>query len=345
MTSVATENTPGSLGRRVRRLGTAVLFCLALPLFSPEATAQSAAADALFRDGVAAAKAGNYAAAIQKLQASYELDPARGTLYALALAEEKAGRFASANGHYSELLDAARRVGDTERVSLAEAKLKALKGRVPHLSVRVPSGENVSVTLDGNKLPAGAFGAALPLDPGEHEIAATRGDGAEFKHKITVTEGQSVSVDIKFSSSQKTANTAPPATTTTPPSAASPPPGGDRAPGATETTGLQTAGWVLAATGVVAGGVGGFFWLRSGSIFDELEDECPGGQCASDPKDKADEGRTAQTIAQIGFIVGGLAVATGLTLVLVGGSSASAADDGFVGAYAGLGHFGLRGAF
>src|SRR5262245_50979048 len=95
------------LGKIAFRLLLAAALVLVAAPAGADKTQSRAAADALFREANQLADAGKYEDAIKKFSASYELDPARGTLQGLAMAEEKAGRVLDAATHFRRLLEMA----------------------------------------------------------------------------------------------------------------------------------------------------------------------------------------------------------------------------------------------
>src|SRR5258706_10238410 len=164
------------------------------------AGAGSAAADALFRDGVALAQKGELEKAIDKFKASYDLEPAPGTLQGLALAEEKLGRVASAWAHYRELLDRATLLKDKKRIKLAKERIVAVEGRLAKLTL-THSGSNppgAELRLDGTPLPEGALGTSFPIDPGSHIVSGTGLDGSKLEKHFDAAEGQVVDVELKW---------------------------------------------------------------------------------------------------------------------------------------------------
>ena len=116
--------------------------------------------------------------------------------------------------------------------------------------------------------------------------------------------------------------------------------------------------WAYVAGGVGVAGLAVFTiaGLVSQSTYSDLEDSCGNGPCSSqDDIDKIDSGRSQQTIANVGLVVGLLGIGAGVTLfVLSLGGNKSEAKTGQARAlpptpkpelYIGASHAGLRGKF
>jgi tetratricopeptide (TPR) repeat protein len=267
------------------------------------AEAQPAAADTLFREGVALGKAGQYAQAIEKFRASYELDPARGTLLGLAMSEERAGRLADALGHYAALRDLANQAGDRPRVEVAERAMAELEPRVPRLTVLVKGDlpPTVDIKLNGRQLPRGALGTPLPVNPGTTELAATAPDHQPFQFRAVLGEGERTTVEMELGAPR-----------------ASPAAAGTAAePRAASSHGGWTAGQVgslvLGAAGLVLLGAGTYLWVSSGDKYDHLVVVCPNNSCPASARSEIDAGRNQETLARVCWITGGLALAAGAT--------------------------------
>jgi tetratricopeptide (TPR) repeat protein len=269
--------------------------CLALP-----ASAQPAAAETLFREGVVEAKAGRFAAAIEKFRASFELDPARGTLLGLAMAEQNAGRLADAIGHYAALRDLAKKAGDRPRIDAAERATAELDPRVPRLTVLVKGSlpPGVEVKLNGRALPRGALGTPLPVNPGTTVLTATAPDHQPFQFAAVLVEGDRTTVEMDLGTAE-------------PPSAAP-----SAEPSVVTQSGWtrgQVGGVVVGAFGVALLGAGTYLWVSSGDKYDHLRQTCVNYACPPSAQNDIDAGRNQEALARIGFVTGGLAVAAGTT--------------------------------
>ena len=93
-----------------------------------------AAAEALFRDGRAAAQKGDWESACPKLRESQRLTR-RGDVVNLADCEEHRGKVATAWQLYRQVVESLPE--NDERVPLAKKRATDLERRLPHLTVRI----------------------------------------------------------------------------------------------------------------------------------------------------------------------------------------------------------------
>src|SRR5438445_6331746 len=115
------------------RLRTTCSSILLAAIVTASATARGssgqdiATAQALFDEAKRLMKAGKYAEACPKLTESQRLDPAAGTMVALALCHESEGKTASAWAEFGEVLSDARRDKRADREQAAQQHLKVLE--------------------------------------------------------------------------------------------------------------------------------------------------------------------------------------------------------------------------
>lgn len=184
-----------------RRARTLLAFfaaaCASLP--SP-ARAEGAAAfpdpvaQALFQDALALVDRGEWDAGCTKFEASMLLYPAASTLLNIARCHEHKQKLASAWSAYKRVLVLNREtVGDERRRAideLASAEIAKLTPRLPKIKLTM-SRPVLGVTLrkDGELLPGAAIGTELPVDVGEHEVAAEAPGHRPFHLRFDVKEG------------------------------------------------------------------------------------------------------------------------------------------------------------
>src|SRR5262245_40441563 len=94
-------------------------------------------AEALFQEGRTLLDQGKAAEACPKLAESHRLDPATGTLIALALCREAEGKLASAWAAFADAEGRARTEGSKDREAVAHERAAALYPRLSTLSIDV----------------------------------------------------------------------------------------------------------------------------------------------------------------------------------------------------------------
>lgn len=282
----------------------------------------AALAESLFRQGRALMDANDYAAACPKLAESYSQDPATGTLLALALCQESLGATASAWASFSEVITRAKREGQNDREQAAREHKQALEAKLSHLTVIVPASQVVPglvVKRDGNVLGQAAWGASVPVDPGEHVVEAQAPGKRRWSATVRVgasSDSRSITIPSLAAESGGTgaASGGEPGAT-----------GGDTG-GAGGGSPARTIGLVVGGVGLVALGVGTYFGLHAASLNEESKED---GHCDAantcDPVGlaKREDAISASTAATISVVAGGVLAATGVTLFLVGGSKGS----------------------
>lgn len=274
-----------------------------------------ALAEQLFNQARELAKAEQWAEACPKFEASFRYDPVLGTKLNLATCYEKTGKLASAWGLYRDAVELARKAGDSKRADYAQRQAIALEPRLPKLTISVagsPPAELV-VKRDGNPIDAGAFGASLYVDPGEHEITAEAPGYQAFRKTLTLEEKQRESVEVPALVAQPAEVRAPAAPLPSPvlERAEAPPPSRTR----------WYVGLGVGGAGLAAAGVGLAFGAMASSTHDDIEALCGADfRCpAADyerGKELSDRAERQATISTALVIGGGVALAAGAVLVL-----------------------------
>jgi tetratricopeptide (TPR) repeat protein len=179
-----------------------VLLSAGLVLLAPlQAFAQPSqnamVAEALFEDGQKLMQAGKTAEACEKFAASQKLDPAIGTLLNLAACHEKLGRTATAWVEFNDAFAQSNRQGDKARAQFAKQHADALEKQLYRLTITVlKPNRNMSVKLDGNEIAKEAFGTAIPLDPGDHQVEATQAGRKPFRQTLHSSPGGNDRVEV-----------------------------------------------------------------------------------------------------------------------------------------------------
>lgn len=291
----------------------ALLSLLPLLLVArPAGADSSAAAEAMFRQGVEALEAGRYQEACPALAESMRLEPKLGTLYTLADCEALRGRVATATAHFSDYLrqtdelPAAQASKHAGRRQLATRRMAEMRDKVPYLRLRAPAGGPFEILLDDTRVGGPMIGASLPTDPGPHRWRVRDARGAESSGQFELSPGQKLDLDL-------TAPVAAPVAS----ASAAPPPSTPPAPPPPATTSLtggrRTAFYAAAGVGAVGLGVGAVAGLIAMSRKGTVDQECSGGLCSSRGLDAVDSTRSAALTSNVGLAVG----AVGLTAAAV----------------------------
>jgi hypothetical protein len=183
-----------------------LLVALLAPTVSRPAHAQAedqAAARALFEDGRKLLKGGHYAEACEKLEGASKLYTSAGILLNLGDCYAKSGRTASAWTEFGEAAAVAKRTGRTSEANEATRRQAEIAPRLTRLTIHV--GHPVSglvVTRDGTAVPEAAWGAAIPVDPGSHDVSASA-NGYETWTGSVVASGESKTATIDVPDLQK----------------------------------------------------------------------------------------------------------------------------------------------
>lgn len=301
---------------------------VAIALFSAPgaARADSAIADQLFQEAKAAMKEGKLDEACPKFQASYDADPGLGALLNLADCLERAGRLASAYGKWAEAVEVAHRKGD-ERVAFARERRDAIKPKLSSITVQVSGTGTGLVVYKGNtKLSEGAYGTALPTDPGQTVVQVVRGDAVLWERTVVLKEAEATTVVVDLGEIEK-ANPAPVKKRVEQKEGV----GGAEVP-VTFWGDQRIAGLIVSLVGVAGAGVGftmGGLALGNTSNIDENCTPADGGQryCTQDGIDAASTTSTFADASTYTLIGSGIVFAVGLTVFITAPGEAAELDD------------------
>jgi hypothetical protein len=273
---------------------------------------------ALFKEGVAAGKAGDYARAEVAFRASYALAPRASTLRNWALSEMKLGRMVEALSHLKVALASS---GWTpEQRAIVRQNLDDAYAATGHLLVRTAAGARVAVdgaAVDG----AAPFDAPLDVLAGEHHVEARLGTDTA-RADVQATAGTVVEVDLAFPRAAEPAPAAPGDAERSPPTAAA------------DSTLQRAGGWWtprrtgaigLAAMAAVGVGLGLYFDASAHAAASDANVLRTGlaGDCGAAPappactalRDKINAAHVDETLEGVAFAAGA-AAAVGAAVVI-----------------------------
>jgi hypothetical protein len=235
----------------------------------------------------------------------------------------------------------------------AKTELGALEPRLAYITVSVQgrSPNEVTVKMDGRVVPPALVGVPRPVNPGEHSFQAWASGMESSLSKVSVKEGGRETVVLTLEEPPQ--GSAPVAGAAAPPgdqpAAQAPDAGQGQAAAATGAPGQEatpeadtgssdwkpTAAYASFGVGALGLGAGIIFALQRSSKlsdgddkFAEWQSECGSsstpGSCRTDLQgqinDLDDQASSAGTLSAVGFVVGGLGVAAGVTLLVLSSS-------------------------
>ncbi len=319
--SGATDALASRTCQRLAVMAGVILALLAAPRL---ASAQSAEAETLFRQGKKQLAEGKIAEACDTLEASNRVEPRAGTLILLGECREKNDQLASA---WSAFADAKIRAKDPAKRQFAERRAAALEPRLSYLTVSVPDESRVEglvITRDGEVVDRGLWNRAMPVDGRKyHIVGKAPGHEAWATDIVVPMEQGSATIDVpKFkvlvTPVGEPAQHDPYFLTDVPPS---PSP-------------LTTRRWV--AIGIGAAGVGAIitgavFGVSKNDLETRAHSACPDpANCtqAAQANDLLRQAQDKALAANIAYGAGGaLAVGAVVLWVLSGPPGAAATDD------------------
>jgi hypothetical protein len=310
-------------------------------------SADSRSARVLFREGRKLMDGGHFEEACPKLEESLRLDDGMGTRFNLAHCYEHIGRTASAWGLFLDVASAAKAGGQPKRELAARKRAEALEPKLTRLLVEVadPAPEMV-VRLGGEELRRGAWGTAMPVDPGSELVEASAPGRRPWRRAVLANApGETVKISIPVLEEEKQAPAPAPVEAAAEPRSAAPAAMPEESTSAGVGSGRITASVVLAVVGAAGIATGTIFGLRAQSETDKARKLCVGGpdrlSCdrgqgtpgfdggvaelreLQDHRTKRDH---AALISYVGFGVGGASLAASVIVLLTAPSENASSD-------------------
>jgi hypothetical protein len=303
---------------------------------------ETAAARSLAIEGLKLAQAGNCSEAIDKLERSEKLRHSPIVLGKLGECLVNLGKLVEGTEALRRMLREPLPPDPTpalqQAYERAQAALDSAKPRLAGLTINVkaPSDAKVSVTVDGEPVPAAVVGVELPADPGEHVIEATAPGYLKASTRARMSPGEKSSVSLEL---ERDPNAPPPGAETDASKAA---PAAAQAPAATDDSHTREGmsfdsdavpherasnapAYIAYGVGAVGLGVGIGFGLAAMSAKNDLD--CKNDLCPPEEEDRLDSAKLKGTLSTIGFALGGAGIALG-TILVISNTGSSEASQG-----------------
>lgn len=281
---------------------------------TPAASVESAVrADALFARGKADMAAGRLTTACAAFAESLSLEPAEGTLLALAVCHEKEGELVLA---YGEARDVVTRSDRDDRKKVARAVMARIEPRIGRLRIVTSSATPpclASLRVDERAVAGEGSARDVAVSTGDHRVACDRATGKPWTLAVSAPAGAVTSVVLPGADAEPEPVPTPSPVVATPPATRSEP------LALPPTTGSSTPvlGLTLGGVGLAALGAGAFFGVRAMAGWEDVRAKCDPAACR-DPSalEDASAARRDATVTNVAIVTGAVLVGAGLLLVL-----------------------------
>jgi len=170
-------------------------------------TERKAAARAAYAEGVALQQQKDCASALPRFETAQRLFDAPTHVLHIAECQAATGRLVEAQETYATLghltLEPKAPAAFREAQDTGRAELAKLKPRIPTLRLATnppaPSLTALVVQVNGVGMPAYLVGIARPLNPGRYRVTATAAPGRTATGEIELKEGETKSLELRFS--------------------------------------------------------------------------------------------------------------------------------------------------
>jgi hypothetical protein len=259
--------------------------------------------------------------AAAEFERSYAIVASPNALFFLARCDRERGKLVAAYAELGRTAAEAREHAseDPRYAKTAQAasdERDAIAAQLGFVTVNVTGGSaETTVTVAGTKFPRAALGEPLPIAAGSTEVVVETPGSAPVRQSVAVFAGEKKSVTIDAGTASAPAVAEPPRATPAAPLHADS--GEDAAAGRAR---LRTVSYVSAGVAVVGLATFAVAGTLSNSAYSDLQAKCH-GPCPSDggsgTRDEIDRGKTEQTLANVGLVVGLVGAAAAVTFFVM----------------------------
>lgn len=273
-----------------------------------EETRVSRARDAAIA-GLDAFDQGRYAEAEQKLVEAYALVKVPTLALYLARVYARQGKWVEALRYFDEaqalVVDRGDEATQAQAQADAQHEAEALRERVPRVRVRLEGAtrEPIEASVDGQSVRWELLEQGYLVNPGWRQIEVRQGDRVVHE-QVQAEVGREQELVLRLE--------APSAERPVEPTALDQ----SRSVPAEPESDWRPLGWVSVGIGAAGIGLGTAAGVWALTLRSKLEDECPDKACPPAYHDDVDNYRRLRTVSTASFIVGGIGVAAGVTLLL-----------------------------
>lgn len=321
----------------ITALGTGVLQLSLLGVAHAEedSATETAAARTLAVDGLKLAQAGKCQEAIPKLERAEKLHHSAIVLSRLGECQVSEGKLVEGTEMLRKVLREPLPANPSPALSKAyeraQTVLDSAKPKIAGLtvSIAVPPGAELRLTVDGSVVANTLVDSELPADPGDHVVEASAPGYLKASARVTLGSADKKTVTLKLEADpnapapavnpgpEANPGTAQQAAPVAAAAAVAPPP---EAPHKSPNRVPAFISWGVGLAGV---GVGTAFGVMAMKDKQNLEGQCPNNSCPPSRSGDVDSAKQKGNISTIAFAVGGAGLVLGTVLYFTLGSSSS----------------------
>ncbi|MEP7121810.1 MAG: tetratricopeptide repeat protein [Byssovorax sp.] len=281
-------------------------------------------------------KAKKFALALEQFRLSYAAVASPNSHLYIARCLAASGDSRAAYAEFDKVVEEAAERGKTEDKYLptrdtARVERDELLSKVALVTISVVHpGPTTLVRIGDTEVPREQWDKPIAVAPGPVEAKISAGDRAITSQSATVNAGQSRTLVLDAAAAPVAAVTGPGSTTPTTKSSRS---------------ALFPAGIAVGAVGVVGFVLFAIEGSASKSTYDDLTKACGAGPCPASLADKISSGKSQQTIANVGLVLGVVGVAAGTTMIVLSTRKPKDAPAPSTSLVVGPGYLGAKGTF
>lgn len=337
----------------ITALGTGVLQLSLLGVAHAEedSATETAAARTLAVDGLKLAQAGKCEEAIPKLERAEKLHHSAIVLSRLGECQVSEGKLVEGTEMLRKVLREPLPANPSPALSKAyeraQTVLDAAKPRISGLtvSVAVPPGAELRLTVDGLVVASSLVDSELPADPGDHVVEASAPGYLKATARVTLGSADKKTVTLKLEADPNAPAPVPlnagpetnpgPAAQAAPSAAVAPASAPPPAPAKSPSRAAAYVSWGVGLAGV---GVGSVFGVMAMKDKHSLDGQCTDNTCPASSGSAVDSAKRNGNISTIAFAVGGAGLVLGTVLYfsIGSGSAESQASSAPARGFAGL---------
>lgn len=302
---------------------------------APTADNSAKKATAHYTKGVDLFNTKKFALALEQFKLSYAAVPSPNSHLYIARCIGKLGDAHAAYAEFDKVIAEATERGKTEDKYLrtrdgAREERDELLSKVALVTINVVHpGPTTVVRIGDTEVPREQWDKPFAIPPGSVEAKISAGDRVIDSKLATINAGQSQTLVLDAAAAPVVATG----------------PGADQPATKGGKSSLRPAGIALGAVGVAGFVMFAVAGSMSKSTYSTLEKDCGGGPCPASRADDISAGKTQQTLANVGLVVGAVGVAAGATLLVLSLGKSKSAPAPTTGLVVGPGYLGVNGRF